>query len=90
MRYPMLIDGEAGAYGVVFPDLPGCVAMGPTIEEAICNAEEAMQDWVDSMEARGHAVPVPSDMESIAVPAGNVLSFIAAPPPGRPASRPGI
>ena len=38
MRYPALIDGEAGAYGVVFPDLPGCVAMGSTIDEALGNA----------------------------------------------------
>ena len=27
LRYPALIDGEDGAYGVTFPDLPGVVAM---------------------------------------------------------------
>ena len=27
-RYPALIDGETGACGVTFPDLPGIVAMG--------------------------------------------------------------
>ena len=27
-RYPALIDGEKGTYGVTFPDLPGIVAMG--------------------------------------------------------------
>ena len=47
MRYPALIDGEAGSYGVVFPDLPLCVAMGSTIDEAILHAEEAMRDWID-------------------------------------------
>jgi len=30
LRYPALIDGEKGAYGVTFPDLPGIVAMGET------------------------------------------------------------
>jgi len=34
-RYTALIDGEAGAYGVSFPDLPGCVAMGRTVDEAV-------------------------------------------------------
>jgi len=34
-RYVVLIDqAEDGAYGVVFPDLPGCTAMGDTVEEA--------------------------------------------------------
>ena len=28
VRYPALIDGEKGNYGVTFPDLPGIVAMG--------------------------------------------------------------
>jgi len=42
VRYPALIDGEKGAYGVSFPDLPGIVAMGDTIDEALMNAEEAL------------------------------------------------
>ena len=37
-RYPALIDGETGAYGVTFPDLPGIVAMGATLDEALLNA----------------------------------------------------
>ena len=30
IQYPALIDGEKGAYGVTFPNLPGIVAMGKT------------------------------------------------------------
>ena len=30
-RYIALIDGSAGAYGAVFPDLPGCTAMGKSM-----------------------------------------------------------
>ena len=63
MRYPILIDGEDGAYGVVFPDLPGCVAMGHTLDEAMVNAEDALQDWMDSMEELGHEIPDPSPLE---------------------------
>src|SRR5258705_8927480 len=32
-RYVALIDGKPGAYGVIFPDLPGCTAMGKTIDK---------------------------------------------------------
>ena len=35
MRYFVMIDGKIGAYGVVFPDLPGCAAMGKTIDGAL-------------------------------------------------------
>ena len=49
-RYPALIDGKKGAYGVTFPDLPGIVAMGSTIEEAMRHAEEVLRDY--AIEAR--------------------------------------
>ena len=65
MRYPALIDGEVGAYGVVFPDLPGCVAMGSTIDEALGNAREALSDWMDSMEEAQQFVHGPSRRKSL-------------------------
>jgi predicted RNase H-like HicB family nuclease len=63
--YTALIDGKAGAYGVYFPDLPGCVAMGATIEEAVVNAAEAMRDWVDVTVERGGAIPEPRTIEAL-------------------------
>ena len=77
MKYPMLIDGEAGAYGAVFPDLPGCVAMGYTMDEVVRNAEDAMRDWIASMEANGQRVPDPSPLAAITVPPGNTLTSIS-------------
>jgi predicted RNase H-like HicB family nuclease len=55
-RYVALIDGEASVYGVTIPDLPGCTAMGNTIEEAITNAVEAMREWVEITEDAGGTV----------------------------------
>jgi predicted RNase H-like HicB family nuclease len=77
MKYPVLIDGKAGAYGVVFPDLPGCVAMGSTIDEAMRNAEDAMRDWVESMKSYDQAIPAPSALETVNVPDGSVIDSIA-------------
>ena len=76
MRYPALIDGQAGVYGVVFPDLPGCVAMGATVDEAIRNAEDAMRDWIDDMDRRGRQVAEPSPLETVNVDAGSTLTSI--------------
>ena len=76
MRYPALIDGTAGAYGVVFPDLPGCVAMGTTIDEAVVNAEDAARGWISDMEERGQPIAEPTPLEAINVPAGSALTSI--------------
>jgi predicted RNase H-like HicB family nuclease len=56
-HYTALLDGKAGAYGVSFPDLPGCVAMGKTLEEAIANAADALRAWVFATEAGGGGIP---------------------------------
>lgn len=65
MHYVALIDGAPGAYGVVFPDLPGCTAMGDTVDEALVNAGEALRDWVEATEAHGGNVPEPRDAETL-------------------------
>lgn len=49
MRYIAVIEGEPGAFGVVFPDLPGCTAMGDTINEAMSNAILALSDYAEDV-----------------------------------------
>ena len=59
-HYIALVDGAAGAYGVVFPDAPGCTAMGTTFEEALKNSVLALSDWVGNDEP-----PVARSMEEL-------------------------
>jgi len=65
MRYVVLIDGKSGSYGVSFPDLPGCVAMGSTVDEAIANASEALRDWVELTKEAGEKVSKPRSAEAL-------------------------
>lgn len=65
MAYIALIDGAPGGYGVSFPDLPGCVAMGDTLEEATKGAIEALREWVEENEAMGREVPAPRTLDLI-------------------------
>jgi predicted RNase H-like HicB family nuclease len=60
-----LVDGKAGAYGVVFPDLPGCTAMGKTMDEALSNAASALRDWVEVTEEMGGSIPAPRALETL-------------------------
>lgn len=64
-HYTVLIDGSAGRYGVVFPDLPGCTAMGATIDAALTNAVESLRDWTEVVVARGAAIPEPRTPDAI-------------------------
>jgi predicted RNase H-like HicB family nuclease len=62
-RYVALVDGQAGAYGVVFPDLPGCTAMGATVETALVNAADSLRNWAAVMGERSLPMPAPQPME---------------------------
>ena len=65
IRYIAVIDGEAGAFGVVVPDCPGCVAMGDTLEHALDNATEALGAWVEAVEGQGDQIRQPRSPSAI-------------------------
>jgi predicted RNase H-like HicB family nuclease len=65
MRYIALIDGEPGAYGVAFPDLPGCTAMADTLDEAIAGGARALAEWATTVEARGASIPAARSIEDL-------------------------
>ncbi len=73
MRYPAVIDGKKGAYGVTFLDLPGIVAMGKTLDEALVNAEDALRDYVIETEKDGEMITPPSALEQVEPPDGCLL-----------------
>ena len=66
MRYIAFIHKEPDSvYGVSFPDLPGCISAGDTIDEAVQNAVEALAGHVRMLEADGDPVPAPRDFDAI-------------------------
>ena len=64
-RYAALIDGKKGAYGVVIPDLPGCTAMGRTVDEALRNAASAAVAWATVAKADGVKIAAPRPIEAV-------------------------
>ncbi len=63
-QYIGLLDGEAGGYGIAFPDLPGCTAMGVTPDQAWRNAIAALADWVTEVGGT-EAAPAPRPLEEL-------------------------
>jgi antitoxin HicB len=56
-----LSSDEGGGYLIEFPDLPGCMSDGDTIEEAVVNGADAMHCWIRAMREAGRPVPAPAD-----------------------------
>jgi len=64
--YIALIHKDADSeYGVSFPDLPGCVSAGATMDEARINAEEALALHVEGLIEDGQAIPAPSSLDAV-------------------------
>jgi antitoxin HicB len=51
---------EGGGYLVEYPDIPGCMSDGETIEEAITNGREALRDCMEVFRESGRTLPKPS------------------------------
>ena len=64
--YIGLVHKEPGSdYGVSFPDLPGCITAGGTLEEAREMAAEALALHLDGLEEDGAAILPPSSPNAI-------------------------
>ena len=55
-------DPEGQAYHVYVPSLPGCVSFGASREEAVAGIQEAIQGFLEVLEAEGLDIP-DSDVE---------------------------
>lgn len=58
-------------FGVSFPDFPGVVTAGASLDEARLLAEEALAFHVDGLIEDGEAIPEPSSLEEVMVDKDN-------------------
>ena len=66
MNYIAYLHKEAkSAYGVSFPDFPGCVTAGRSLEEASRKAGEALSFHIQGMLEDGEAIPEPSTLDDV-------------------------
>jgi predicted RNase H-like HicB family nuclease len=92
-RYPAMLRHEDDSdYAVTFPDLPGCVAVGPNAEDALRLAEEALTFHLEGLAEEGIAAPLPRGLGTLmngdaARPDNAVLLLLTGRPPKAPAVR---
>ena len=62
MRYAVVIEKTEGNYSAYVPDLPGCVAAGPTVKAVEDELREAIRFHVAGLKEDGLAVPEPTSI----------------------------
>ena len=60
-RYEIIVywSDEDEVFVAELPELPGCIAHGPTHEDAVRNANEAVALWLDTARECGDPIPEP-------------------------------
>ncbi len=85
MEYIAYLHKDRGSdYGVSFPDFPGCITAGRTLDEAARMAAEALALHIQGMIEDGDTVPEPSKVDDIAADAakrGAIAFLVSVEPP---------
>jgi len=63
-RIEIIPDKEEGGYGARYPELPGCITCGETLEAVARNAEDAKREWLLSALEDGIEIPEPVEEEA--------------------------
>jgi antitoxin HicB len=68
MKYTVVLQREAdGGYVATVPALPGCVSQGDTRSESLENIKEAIELYLEDVQAAGEPLPVEESVEYVEV-----------------------
>jgi predicted RNase H-like HicB family nuclease len=61
IKYELIIywSEEDLAFIVEVPELPGCMADGETYEQAVVNARQVIEEWIETARELGRPIPEP-------------------------------
>lgn len=66
MRYVAFVHKDPdSAYGISFPDFPGCISVGDTMDDVIASGTKALSFHVRGMESDGDIIPEPHSLEEV-------------------------
>ncbi len=70
MKYRIIIEqDEDGVFVAEAPALPGCVSQGEARTEALKNIREAIEVYLESLQAHGEPIPPPINEDVIEIAA---------------------
>ena len=65
MRYVSFIHRDDTGYGVSFPDFPGCVSVGDSVDDAVRHGGEALAFHVEGLVDDREPIPPPRSIDAI-------------------------
>src|SRR5712691_4321224 len=60
-----VVHEESGVYGIAFPDFPGCVSGGKSLDEAMRRGRETLRVHIESMIEDGEKLPVLRSLDQL-------------------------
>lgn len=63
-RLELIPDIDEGGFVASYPELPGCLTCGETVESAIANANDAKRAWLKAALADGVEIAEPDSLEA--------------------------
>lgn len=63
-RLELIPDIDEGGFVASYPELPGCLTCGETVESAIANANDAKRAWLEAALADGLEIVEPDSLEA--------------------------
>jgi len=61
IKYELIIywSDEDDSFVVEVPELPGCMADGESYEQAVANARQVIEEWIETARDLGRLIPEP-------------------------------
>lgn len=63
--YAVIVEqADDGGFGAWSPDLPGCVALGDTVEDCLDEMRSAVDLYIEVLRERGEDIPTPRAVQA--------------------------
>ena len=77
--YPTIFHPNSdGSYTIAFPDLPGCVTEGKTLENALYMAQDALSVWLEYTLDHKETIPEATAIQNVTAEQGEFVNLIRA------------
>jgi predicted RNase H-like HicB family nuclease len=77
--YPALFHkNDDGSYTITYPNLPGCISEGKSLENALLMAQSALTQWIEYLTDKKQDIPKASETGKIKTKKGEFLNLIRA------------
>ncbi|MBR3722909.1 MAG: type II toxin-antitoxin system HicB family antitoxin [Selenomonadaceae bacterium] len=63
-KLEIIPDSEEGGFAARFPELPGCITCGETLDDVVKNAEDAKREWLLTAIEENREIPKPFQVDT--------------------------